>query len=365
MMSDESFQEKTEAPSPKKRREAHEKGKVPRSQEVNAAFLLLMAGFLLHVAGPGLGRGLAQVFQRSVNGGMNPTVTFEGSVLWLREIGWMTMGAMVPVVLAMAGAAALVAGIQARGVLSPEPLKPQWSRLSPLKNGKRIWGIKAPVELAKSLFKLTIMAVVVYFVLTRAWEDLPYLAHRSPFALLLFMQSTAARLLISAGAAYLIIGMADYAYQIWSHERSLKMTKEEVKRELKETEGDQIIRVRRRTMARSLARRRMLLSVSDADVVVTNPTHIAVALKYDPGVAPAPVVLAMGARKVAEQIKTLAAKAEVPVVESKPLARALYSTAKVGYPIPEALYVAVAEILAFVMTQRSRARAAWRGSGTA
>ena len=159
--------------------------------------------------------------------------------------------------------------------------------------------------------------------------------------------------------------LVDWIFQRQQHEQQLKMSKEEIKKELKETEGDQILKVRRRTMARSMARRRMLLAVSDADVVVTNPTHIAVALKYNPEEAPAPVVLAMGARKMAKQIRALAMKSGVPVVENKPLARALYKTARVGFPIPVELYVAVAEILAWVMRQREKAKSAWKGTGLA
>jgi flagellar biosynthetic protein FlhB len=170
---------------------------------------------------------------------------------------------------------------------------------------------------------------------------------------------------MSAGIAYLVLALADYGYQFWRHEKQLKMSKEEIRKEIKEAEGDQILKVRRRTMARSLARRRMLISVGDADVVVTNPTHIAVALKYDPEVATAPVVLAMGARKVAQQIKRIAMDSGVPVVENKPLARALYKTARVGLPIPVELYVAVAEILAWVIRQRERLKTAWKGSGLA
>lgn len=362
MMSDESFQEKTEAPTPKKRQDAHKKGQVPRSQELNAAILLLTSGFLLQTAGPGIARNVASLFRHSALNMTGPSVGVGGAAAWLEQTGWIVLSTLAPVVLTMGGMAALVGGIQARGVLSTEPLKPQWSRMSPQKNAKRIWGTKAPMELAKSLFKLSIMVGVVYFILSKAWEELPTLSQKTPFALLLFIQSNAARLLVSAGLAYLLIGIADYGFQIWQHEKQLKMSKEEIKREVKESEGDQIVRVRRRTMARSMARRRMLLSVSDADVVVTNPTHIAVALKYDPEVAPAPIVLAMGVRKVAQQIKDLAAKADVPVVESKPLARALWSTAKIGLPIPAELYVAVAEILAFIMRQRAKAKKAWQGS---
>ncbi len=364
-MSDEAHQDKTEAPTPKKRRDAHKKGQVPRSQELTAAILLLAAGLLLQAGGGALGRSLSTLFRHSTLGVLNPGVGADGAAGWLQDAGWMTLAAIAPVALTMAGTAVLVAGLQARGVLSYEPLKPQWSRLSPQKNIKRIWGVKAPVELAKNLMKLSIIAAVVWFSLSHAWDELPSLSQRSPMALLLFIQSNAARLLVSAGLAYLIIGLADYGYQVWDHERQLKMSKEEIKREVKESEGDQIVKVRRRTMARSMARRRMLLSVSDADVVVTNPTHVAVALKYDPDEAPAPVVLAMGVRKLAEEIKKRAAESGVPVIENKPLARALWSTAKVGMPIPAELYMAVAEILAFLMAQRSKVRQAWEGSSLA
>ena len=169
------------------------------------------------------------------------------------------------------------------------------------------------------------------------------------------------RILASAGGAYLFLALADYAFQVWQHERQLKMSREELRKEQKEMEGDQVMKVRRRTMGRQLARRRMLLAVSEADVVITNPTHLAIALKYDPNEASAPVVLAMGARKMAFRIREIAKANGVAIVENKPLARALWATARVGLPIPVELYVAVAEVLAFVIRTR-RSRRPWTGN---
>ena len=189
--------------------------------------------------------------------------------------------------------------------------------------------------------------------------EIPELGKQGPAALALLFKSYAVRVLGSAGLAYLFLALADYAFQIWQHERQLKMSREEIRREHKEMEGDQVMKVRRRTMGRALARRRMLLSVSDADVVITNPTRLAIALKYDPMVAPAPVVLAMGARKMAARIREVAKANGVPIIENQPLARALWATSKVGFPIPVDLYVAVAEVLAFVFRSRRRA---WSGS---
>jgi flagellar biosynthetic protein FlhB len=277
----------------------------------------------------------------------------------------MTLQTVAPILIGMAGVALVVSGLQAQGVVTLEPLKPNWGKVNPQKNIKEKWGVQAPVQMAKSLLKLGIIAGAMYFALAGAQNQLPNLAQQGPFALLKFVQEQAVRLIMSAGLAYLALALADYGYQYWRHEQKLKMSKEEIKKELKETEGDQILKVRRRTMARSMARRRMLLAVSDADVVVTNPTHIAVALKYDPDRAPAPIVLAMGARKMAQQIRGLAKKSGVPIIENKPLARALYKTARVGVPIPVEFYVAVAEILAWVMKQREKARNAWKGSGMA
>jgi flagellar biosynthetic protein FlhB len=158
--------------------------------------------------------------------------------------------------------------------------------------------------------------------------------------------------LLAAGVAFVFLALADYGFQVWQNERELKMSRQDIKDETKESEGDPHVKARRRSMAGALARRRMMLSVSEADVVVTNPTHVAVALQYDPLVSDAPIVLAMGERKVAERIKARAREAGVPILENKPLARALLASAEVGAPIPVELYRAVAEVLAWVFRQR-------------
>lgn len=365
MSEDQSFGDRTEAPTPKRRKDARDKGQIPRSQELTTAFLLLASALVLAQGTGRIAETMAQLFMEATMGGMEAMESFEAMAGWMQQVGWIGLEAMAPILVGMAGVALVVGGIQAQGTLTMEPLKPKWERVNPQKNIKEKWGIQAPVQLAKSLGKLAIVGGVMYFALAGAQSELPALAQKGPFALLKFVQDKAVRIMLSAGLAYLLLALADYAFQYWRHEQKLKMSKEEIKKELKEAEGDQILKVRRRTMARSLARRRMLLSVSDADVVVTNPTHIAVALKYDPEQAPAPIVLAMGARKMAQQIRQMAMTSGVPVVENKPLARALYKTARVGFPIPVEFYVAVAEILAWVMRQREKVRTAWKGTGLA
>src|SRR5262249_54334115 len=190
------------------------------------------------------------------------------------------------------------------------------------------------------------------------------LAQTSQLAFLLIVKKYAVRMLATAGGAYLCLAAGDYIWQWWQYEQSIKMTKEEVKQEQKQNDGDPHIKARRRAIARSYARRQMMKAVPKADVVIVNPTHIAVAIKYDPTTAPAPIVLAIGQRKIAERIKAIAAEAGVPIVQNKPLARALLKTAKVGTLIPYELYMAVAEVLAFVLRPRGP-RGAWQGRALA
>ncbi|MFQ5538171.1 MAG: flagellar biosynthesis protein FlhB [Gemmatimonadota bacterium] len=361
-MAEESYQDKTEKPTPKRRRDAARKGDVPRSQEVTTAFLLLAAAGVLYGLTGGTAGAVADLFGVAVQSFTALPVGPEGTAEYIRALGTRALVGLAPVVLVLAGTALVVTGVQARGILTAEPLKPQWNRLNPLARARQIWGVQAVAGLAKSLFKLLIVSVAVWAVLGTAVEDLPALGQSHPFALLELVRRYAVRMFLSAGLAFLALALADYAYQIWQFERKLRMSREEIRKEVKESEGDQVMKVRRRTMARQLARNRMLQSVAEADVVVTNPTHIAVALKYDPDMADAPLVLAMGERKVAERIKELAREHGVPTVENRPLARALFSTATVGLPIPVDLFVAVAEVLAFVYRLRGSQPGGGRGA---
>jgi len=366
-MADESFQEKTEAPTPKRRKDALERGEVPRSQEVTTAFLLLAGAVVVATAASGAAVAVVNIFGMTVGKITALPVGPDGNASLIRSVVMRAFSGTAPLLLVISGTALAVAAVQARGVLSLEPLKPKWSRLDPIQNVPRIWGWKAVAELGKSALKLGVMGLVMWRVIGTVFARVQALPQQSPMALLKVAQDYATRLLLWAGLAYLIVAVADYAYQIWQHEKQLKMSREEIRKEVKESEGDQVVKVRRRTMARQLARRRMLLSVSEADVVVTNPTHIAVAIKYDPELSDAPVVLAMGERKVAERIKEIAREHDVPTVENRPLARALFATATVGQPIPVDLFVAVAEILAWVYRQAGYAppaagEASWQGA---
>lgn len=364
-MSQESSGERTEAPTQKKREDAFKKGQVPRSQEVTTAFLLIAAaGAIASGTGPAAD-AVIDIFGVSVQSLTALPVGPDGMAAQVTEATRKALMGITPILLTMAGVALLVAGVQARGALSVDPLKPKWDRMNPIKRIPQVWGWKAVAELGKSFMKFGVVALVIYNALDELATQLPVLGQLHPLAIMKLVHTTAVRLLLGAGLAYMVLGLADYAFQLWQHEKQLKMSREEIKRETKDAEGDQVLKIRRRTVARQMARRRMMLSVSEADVIVTNPTRIAVALKYDPAVADAPTVLAMGERKIALRIKDLAREHDIPVVENRPLAQALFATAKVGASIPMDLFVAVAEILAYVYRQaamRPAGRAAWRGA---
>ena len=353
-----SEQEKTEEPTQRRRDEAAEEGRVPRSQDLNAAVLLLASAIALSAVGPAMGRAMFDIVGAGLGFGAAATIDANGAVALVRGLGWKAIGALAAFLAAMTGTSLAIAAVQARGVLTGKPLAPKFERINPAQNVKRLLGTQGLVELVKSLLKLVIVGWAVYGVLSAAWPDIVALAQRSPVALLELVRTYAVAMLRNAGLAYLALAGLDYGFQLWQHEKGLRMTKEEVKQEHKNSEGDPMVKSRMRALGRQRARQQMFKDVPKADVVLVNPVHIAVALRYDPEVAPAPMVVAAGRRKVAERIKALAFDADVPVVENVPLARALIASVKVGMMIPAELYLAVAEVLAFVMRQKASSRRA-------
>jgi flagellar biosynthetic protein FlhB len=365
-MAESSDQEKTEAPTDRRRQESRDEGRVPRSNELTTAMMLLGAALSLTMTGPMLSRFLLDAFGFGLTvGGMTTALDGTGAVRMLQQLGWKTVSAIAAVVGSMAGVALFVTSLQARGILSLKPITPQFERINPLTNAKRVYGTQSIADLVKSLIKLAIVSWAVYVALRTAWPEIESLTQQSPLALLGLVRHYAMKMLITAGLAYLALAMADYVFQLWQFEKNLKMSKEEVKQESKSQEGDPMMKQRRRSIGRQRARQQMFKDVPKADVVIVNPTHIAIAIKYDPSIAPAPYVVAMGRRKVAERIKKLAFQHGVPVVENRPLARAMIVAVRVGTMIPTDLYLAVAEVLAFIIRQRQQHGAHWQGDAVA
>ena len=356
--------ERTESATPKRRDDARDEGRIPRSQELVVAVSLLASAGMLSALAPLAGQGLYQILGHSLASLGNTTLDGASATILLRDTATRAFTATFGLLVATTGAAFAMAALQARGILSLKPITPQFSRISPLANAKNLFGSKQVIELVKSLAKLAIVGGAVYASVKAALPEAIALSQQSQLGFLFVVKRYSVRMLTSAGTAYLALAGADYIWQWWQMEQSLRMTKDEVKQEHKQTEGDPQIKQRRRAVARSYARRQMMKDVPKADVVIINPTHIAIAIKYDPSIAPAPIVLAIGQRKVAERIKAIARESGVPMVENKPLARALLKTAKVGTLIPYELYMAVAEILAFVLRTRGT-RGSWEGSALA
>jgi flagellar biosynthetic protein FlhB len=356
--------EKTEDATEKKQQDARLEGQVAKSPELMTAAFLLATTLTLAMAGPPLWRFLLDTMGQSLMFAGNESRLGTAAVSVLQGIGWKTLAAMAGVLAASVAISVGVNLAQVGPLLTGKPLMPKFSRLNPISGAGRIFSIRSLVELAKSLGKMGVIGVVVYMTMRRAMPDLEVLPLLEPTALMATVGTYAVALLRNAGLLFLVIALADYGYQRWQRSEDLKMTKQEVKDEYRNAEGDANIKARRRAMARERIRKQMFTDVPSADVVIVNPTHIAIAIKYDPDLAPAPFVIALGQRKIAEKIKAIAFAAGVPVIENKPLARALVKVARVGSMIPVDFYLAVAEVLAFVLRQRQRHGNAWRGTAT-
>jgi flagellar biosynthesis protein FlhB len=354
MADNETGQERTEAPTPRRRELARQEGRVARSHELAAATVLLSgAAMLATTGGSSIGRFTVSLFQECTELISAGPLGAAGAITLLRKGTLQFLTSLVPFAAAITGVVLLVDLAQTRGVLSTAPVTPKLTNISPGTGLKRIFSGQSLFTLLKSLVKLAILGLLTYGVIARSWPELTSLAEAGPTEVIAVLRNLLCRLALLVGLAFLGISVFDYFYQRYSLEKSLRMTRTEVIQEHKESEGDPLVKSRIRTLMRAQARKRMLQRVPLADVVVTNPTEIAVALKYDPDVAPAPIVVAMGQRKLAERIRAIAVKSNVPIVENRPVARALLATGKVGKQIPSALYIAVAEILAFVYRKRA------------
>ncbi len=354
MAENEDGQDKSESPTARRRQQALDEGQVPRSAELSAASVLLAGAMAIGMAGgPALGDFSMRVMRESASALSSGPMTPVGAVGILRSLSLGLLVAMAPFVGGVALVTIAVNQAQSRGALTPGAISPKWHQLSPTSGLKKMFSPDALMNLPKSLLKLAALGWVTWTVLHSHWPEIVSLAMTGPVSVLAVMQSLTVRLVLTTGLAFLVIAGADYAWQLYRHEQSLKMTKQEVRNENRDTEGDPHVKARIRSMQMQRARQRMLQAVPRADVVITNPTHVAVALQYDPEISPAPIVVAMGERKLAERIKKLARDAGVPMVENKPVARALLATSVLGKPIPPALYAAVAEILAYVFRMRN------------
>jgi flagellar biosynthetic protein FlhB len=348
--------ERTEAPTPRRRQEARERGQVARSAELNSALLLLGACGALAFGGAVMGQTLLSTFRDGLQLGGGTDLSLEAVRGRLLAAAWTVARAIAPVVLTGLTVGVLANVLQVGVLVTPQALGMRWERLDPWRGLSSLFSMRGVVETIKALLKLTLLAVVAYRTLRPEWERFAVLADMELSELLGWELSLGLRLAFRVAGVYCLLALADYAYQRWQHEKSLRMSQGEIREEGKQQEGNPQIRARVRSLQQERRLRRMMQDVPSASVVVVNPTHIAVAIKYDGGSMRAPKVVAKGKRLLAERIVRLAREAGIPVMQDIPLARALYKLVDVGGEIPVALYKAVARILAYVY-----ARAAGRG----
>lgn len=343
----------TEAPTPKRKREARKEGRIPKSPDLAAWGTVLVGVSLL----PGTFQRVLNVARHNLNlvagniDGGQQLPELLGQALWDAAL------AMAPLLLGVWVLAFVVTVAQVGFVLTGKTLKPKAERLSPAKNIKRIVGIRGVVELVKQLLKTTIIIAVGWGMVTSIAGRLSRNGSTDLLVGLHMTLDNVVALMRWCGGAALILAFADYGYQRWQTMKDMRMTKQEVRDESKQTDGDPLIKQRIRMLQREAARRRMLADVTEATAVIVNPTHIAIALRYDPARDSAPRIVAKGRGKLADKIRQTATDNRIPIVRAIPLARAMDRHCEVGDTVPASLFDAVARVLAFL--RRMGDRLAW------
>ncbi|MDL2288430.1 flagellar biosynthesis protein FlhB [Oscillospiraceae bacterium OttesenSCG-928-F05] len=351
--------EKTEKATPKRRSDARKKGNVLKSQDVTTAVTIVAMFAALALFGGYIGEGMMRVIRDIYSG--NIVAYGDGSDSAVKTL-FLYMIKELFFLAAPLFAVAVVSGVlvnlaQVGFLYTTEPVKPKLSKINPISGFKRLFSLKSLVELVKQLLKISVLGIIVYNEYMANFEAFPTLITYELSAGLLKVLDIMLSVAFKCAIAFVVIGALDYAYQYWQYEKDMKMTKQEVKDEYKQQEGDPKVKGEIKKRQRQMAMSRMMQSVPQADVIVTNPTHYAVALKYDENKAEAPVVLAKGKDLVAQRIKAIAAENGITMVENKPVAQALYASTEIGQEIPQNLFQAVAEILAYVYRQKNKKNA--------
>lgn len=356
-----SGQERTEAPTPKRQREAREQGQIARSRELGTTLVLIVSAASLLVLGPATAAALLEALRT----GLSPTREMIFDPLWmtrgLGEMAWRGFLAILPLI-GLLMLAAFLAPLLMGGIgFSWKALAPKFERIDPLKGLQRMFALRALIELFKSIIKFLLVGTVAVLVIWLGLDDLLRLGLTDPRGGLLAAMEVLGWGFLLMSASTLLIAAFDVPYQWWEHIKQLRMTKQEIKDEFKETEGKPEVKQKIRQLQLQAAQRRMMQEVPKADVIITNPTHFAVALRYDAALDDAPIVVAKGRDRVAARIREIGEEHGVLIFSAPPLARALYQTTDLNQPIPAELYRAVAQVLAYVY-QLNEAR---RQGGTA
>lgn len=347
-MADQGYQERTEKPTSRRRRKAREEGKVARSNELNAAAVLCLGFLSLYALGPSLVDPIRQMMRSTM---ANAPAISSADVTFMTLMGDTVVKfflILLPVFAILGVVAVGVNVAQVGFAVSPKALEWKLDKLNLAKGFKRLVSLRSLVQMIRDSVKLSVIGFVAYQSLRSDFDSFFSLPDMSVGQMAASMGRLAVTLALKIGGVFLVIAVLDYLYQRYEFEKSIRMSKQEVKDELKDTEGSPQLKARVRQMQREVSRARMMQVVPAADVVVTNPTHLAVALKYAPDEMDAPEVVAKGARLVAKRIIGIAREHDIPVIENKPLAQSLFKLCDIGQVVPVNLYRAVAELLAHV-----------------
>ena len=345
-------QEKTEEATSRRLQEAKDKGQVARSRELGTSAVLLAAALGLIIAGPSLTQGLSaimtQIFSIQRDQIFDTKSMFSVWGIVISEIGLPLLGFIAFLALVSFIGNIVVGGIS----FSAQAMMPKGSKMNPMSGFKRMFGLQALVELTKGIAKFSVVALASYFLLSIYFPDILELSQDHLPGNLLHAMDILWWIFTLLCSSTLLIVIIDVPYQIWNHNKQLRMTKQEVKDEYKDTEGKPEVKGRMRQLQREMAQRRMMAEVPKADVIVVNPEHYAVAVKYDAKKAAAPYVIAKGVDDVAFKIREIAREHEIAIVSAPLLARAIYHTTKLDQQVPEGLFTAVAQVLAYVFQLR-------------
>jgi flagellar biosynthetic protein FlhB len=338
--------EKTEQPTPRKLEEASRKGQFPRSAEVQTIFVLTSVMLALMFTGAETWRQMVFSFTATLGHLSDIQITFDAMQGYGINAALVVGKCVWPVVVAAMLGGLLAGGMQSRFQTASDALELKWDRINPLDGFKRLFSMRSTVPTLVAITKLIAIILLTYGQVRAVLDDPIFSTPISAARIASFLADTSFGIVLRVSFALMVIAAADYGYQYWRTGRDLMMTKDEVKDEAKSNEGDPLVKARRRRLRKS--QRKMFQDVPKADVVVTNPTHLAVALRYDRKAMRAPRIVAKGSRLNALRIREIAQQHQVPIVENKPLARLMFKYGKVGGEIPAQLYAAVAEILAWV-----------------
>ena len=353
MAENEDGMEKTESATPKRLEEARKRGEIPRSRDLSAAAVLMIGGVSLSFLGEKIAGDMFGMMRSALSFSRDQALDTTHLLPALSSAAFDALLTCLPIY-GLVMLAALLAPLMLGGwAFSNEALVPKFSRMNPIEGIKRMFSARSIVELLKALGKFGIVAIIAVVVLRKDMPLLLGLGSEPPAIAIAHAIQLSGRGLISVAAGLLLIAAVDVPYQLWQYANQLKMTREEVRQEMKEMEGSPEVKGRIRQVQQEMARARMMQDVPKADVVVTNPTHFAVALKYDEQKMRAPVVVAKGADVIAARIREVAGENAVPIFEAPPLARVLYRSVEIGHEVPATLYVAVAQVLSYVFALKA------------